>query len=48
VHTDVGTDRKRLDVVSEGFIDAFNRSPLAADGSLARSHGHAATPLTGV
>jgi hypothetical protein len=48
VHTDVGTDRSRLDVVSDGFIDAFNRSPLAADGSLARSHGYAATPLTGV
>jgi hypothetical protein len=48
VHTDVGTDRSRLDVVSEGFIDAFNRSPLAAHGSLARSHGYAATPLTGV
>ena len=30
VHADVGTDRSRLDVVSDGFIDAFNRSPLAA------------------
>jgi hypothetical protein len=48
VHTDFGTDRSRLDVVSEGFIDAFSRSPLAADGALQKSRGYAATPLTGV
>jgi hypothetical protein len=48
VHLDVGTDRSRLDVVSPGFIDAFNRSPLAAKGTLTRSRGYAATPLTGV
>ena len=30
VHADVGTDRSRIDVVSDGFIDAFNSSPLAA------------------
>jgi hypothetical protein len=48
VHTDVGTDRSRLDVVSDGFIDAFRNSPLAAEGALERSEGYAATPLTGV
>jgi mono/diheme cytochrome c family protein len=48
VHTDVGTDRGRRDVVSAGFIDAFNASPLAAEGSLEKSEGYAATPLTGV
>ena len=48
VHADVGTDRARLDVVSGGFIDAFNSSPLAAEGALAKSGGYAATPLTGV
>jgi mono/diheme cytochrome c family protein len=48
VHTDVGTDRSRIDVVSPGFVDAFNRSPLAAEGALKRSRGYAATPLTGV
>ena len=48
VHKDVGTDRARLDVVSDKFIDAFARSPLAAEGSLVRSRGYAATPLTGV
>jgi hypothetical protein len=47
-HVDVGTDRARLDVVSGGFIDAFNASPLAAEGELRRSRGYAATPLTGV
>lgn len=47
VHTDVGTDRARLDLVSEGFIDAFNHSPLAAEGALDKSRGYAATPLTG-
>jgi RoxA-like, cytochrome c-like len=48
VHVDVGTDRARLDVVSSGFIAAFNASPLAAEGALVRSRGYAATPLTGV
>lgn len=48
VHTDVGTDRSRLDVVSEGFIDAFVHSPIAAEGTLEKSEGYAATPLTGV
>jgi hypothetical protein len=48
VHTDVDTDRSRRDVVSEGFINAFNASPLAAEGSLETSEGYAATPLTGV
>ena len=48
VHVDVGTDRARIDVVSAGFIDAFNNSPLAAEGALAKSGGYAATPLTGV
>ena len=48
MHTDVGTDRARLDVVSDGFIDAFNSSPLAAEGALEKSEGYAATPLTGV
>ncbi len=47
-HTDVETDPSRLDVVSDGFVAAFNASPLAADGALAKSHGYAATPLTGV
>jgi hypothetical protein len=48
VHVDVGTDRARLDVVNDGFIAAFDSSPLAAEGSLAKSRGYAATPLTGV
>ena len=48
IHADVGTDRARLDVVSGGFIDAFDNSPLAAEGTLAKSSGYAATPLTGV
>jgi hypothetical protein len=47
-HVDVGTDRARLEVVSEGFVDAFNHSPLAMEGSLEKSRGYAATPLTGV
>jgi hypothetical protein len=47
-HIDVVTDPSRLDVVSDGFVAAFNASPLAADGALAKSHGYAATPLTGV
>jgi hypothetical protein len=48
VHKDVGTDRARLDVVSDKFVDAFAQSPLAAEGALLRSRGYAATPLTGV
>jgi len=48
LHADVGTDRARLELVSSGFVDAFNGSPLAAEGALVRSHGYAATPLTGV
>jgi hypothetical protein len=48
VHADVGTDRSRLDLVTPEFIDAFERSPLAAGGALTRSSGYAATPLTGV
>jgi hypothetical protein len=48
MHVDVGTDRARARLVSEGFIDAFNRSPLAAEGRLEKSVGYAATPLTGV
>jgi mono/diheme cytochrome c family protein len=47
-HADVGTDRSRLDVVSERFVAAFNASPLAAEGALVESRGYAATPLTGV
>lgn len=47
-HADVGTDRGRLEVVSEGFVEAFNRSPLSAEDRLAKSEGYAATPLTGV
>ena len=47
-HVDVGTDRSRIDVVSAGFIEAFDRSPIAAEGRLAKSEGYAATPLTGV
>jgi mono/diheme cytochrome c family protein len=48
VITDVGTDRSRIEVVSEGFTAAFNDSPLAMEGALVRSLGYAATPLTGV
>ena len=48
VHADVGTDRARLRVVSDAFIDAFASSPIAAEGALIKSHGYAATPLTGV
>jgi processive rubber oxygenase RoxA-like protein len=47
-HVDVGTDRSRLDIVSDAFIDAFTGSPLASDGQLRKSRGYAATPLTGV
>lgn len=48
VHADVGTDRSRIDVVSDGFLAAFGSSPIAAEGRLEKSHGYAATPLTGV
>jgi hypothetical protein len=48
VHADVGTDASRVALVSEGFIEAFNHSPLAVDGALEKSEGYAATPLTGV
>ena len=48
VHSDVGTDPARLDLVSGQFIEAFEQSPLAEEGELSRSHGYAATPLTGV
>jgi hypothetical protein len=47
-HVDVGTDDARIAVVSDGFIDAFNKSPLAVEGVLEKSAGYAATPLTGV
>jgi RoxA-like, cytochrome c-like len=47
-HMDVGTDRARMNVVSQAFIDAFNSSPLASEGQLQKSEGYAATPLTGV
>lgn len=30
------------------FVDAFEHSPLAAEGALKKSRGYAATPLTGV
>src|SRR3954462_12186794 len=48
VHTDVETDPARRLVVSETFIEAFDASPLAREGSLEKSEGYAATPLTGV
>jgi hypothetical protein len=48
VHSDVGTDRARRDIVSGKFIDAFDNSPIAAEGALVKSRGYAATPLTGV
>jgi hypothetical protein len=44
----VGTDSARLQVVSAAFIAAFENSPIAAEGSLVRSNGYAATPLSGV
>lgn len=47
-HVNVGTDRARIEVVTDGFIDAFKRSPLAVEGRLEASAGYAATPLTGV
>ena len=48
VHSDVGTDPARLDLVSGQFIEAFEQSPLAEVGEFSRSRGYAATPLTGV
>ena len=48
VHVDVGTDRGRLAIVTADFVDAFNHSPIAAEGALVPSRGYAATPLTGV
>jgi hypothetical protein len=48
LHADVGTDPARADLVSDGFIEAFNSSPISAEGKLIRSEGYAATPLTGV
>ena len=48
VHSDVGTDPARLELVSGQFIEAFEQSPLAREGELSRSRGYAATPLTGV
>ena len=48
VHTDVGTDPGRRDIVSAGFIEAFENSPIAKEGALIKSRGYAATPLTGV
>jgi hypothetical protein len=48
VHADVGTDDARLAVVSSAFVEAFDNSPLAAEGALVPGRGYAATPLTGV
>ena len=48
IHVDVGTDRVRLEVVTKGFTDAFQESPLADHGALRKSEGYAAPPLTGV
>jgi hypothetical protein len=48
MHTDVATDRSRIEVVSAQFIAAFDTSPLKAEGALVKSRGYAATPLTGV
>ncbi len=48
VHSDVGTDPARLELVSGQFIEAFDQSPLAEEGELSKSRGYAATPLTGV
>ena len=47
-HVDVGTDRGRIEVVSEGFIEALKGTPISKDGKLVKSEGYAATPLTGV
>lgn len=48
LHTDVGTDPARLQLVNADFVTAFQASPLAQVGKLAPSRGYAATPLTGV
>lgn len=48
VHAEVGTDPARRALVTADFVHAFDRSPLTAGGSLRRSAGYAATPLTGV
>lgn len=48
LHTDVGTDTARQQLVSVGFVAAFQSSPLAKEGRLIPSKGYAATPLTGV
>ena len=48
VHSDVGTDPARREIVSAGFVAAFDQSPIAAEGTLEKSRGYAATPLTGV
>ena len=48
VHVEVGTDPARRELVSRQFVEAFEKSPLAEEGSLAQSSGYAATPLTGV
>jgi len=34
--------------VSRGFINAFEKSPIANEGALIKSRGYAATPLTGI
>ena len=48
VHVYVGTDRARLEIVTPQFVSAFDQSPIADEGTLSRSRGYAATPLTGV
>jgi hypothetical protein len=48
LHRDVGTDRDRLNVVSNAFVEVFDASPIAVHGELVKSAGYAATPLTGV
>ena len=50
VHVDVGTDRGRLAIVTAGFVDAFNQSPIAAEGcarSESRLCGNAADRRVG-
>lgn len=47
-HVNVGTDETRLEIVSDGYIEAFNHSPLASEFKLIKSEGYAAVPLTGV
>ena len=48
MHKDVGTDRARREIVSDGVRRCVRGSPLAAEGALVKSEGYAATPLTGV